>query len=441
MKGALDSEEFFDRRRRLMRKMKRNSLAIIAAAPSCIRNRDVEYPFRQESSFHYLTGFPEPSAIAVFAPFSKEAPYRLFVEPFDAEKAQWTGRQEGLEGAVERYGADLAYPLETFQKELDELLALSDRVYFTFGQDAQLDEMILEGVRKLRGESRSGRCPPRTLSDLAPLIHEQRLIKSKREIELMREAARVSAEGHRHAMKVTRPGRLESDIEAEIQYSFARSGLRSLAYPSIVAGGSNACTLHYTDNDQVLKDGDLLLIDAGAECGLYAADITRTFPINGRFSKAQKALYEIVLKAQKAAIDAVRPGASFNDPHDAAVLELTRGLISLGLLQGKPKTLIRSQAYRHFYMHRTGHWLGLDVHDVGDYKVNSSWRKLEPGMVVTVEPGLYIAPGTKEIDPMFCGIGIRIEDDVLVTEDGHEVLTEGVPKEIEAIECLMAPCQ
>ena len=434
---ALEPKEFFNRRRRLMRKMKRNSIAIITAAPISIRNRDVEFPYRQDSDFHYLTGFPEPSAIAVLVPFRKKASFMLFVRPFDPEKAIWTGPQAGLEGAVEHYGADMAYPAERFFEELPGLLGTCDRVYFAFGQDSVLDERILAEIQKLRGQSRSGTQAPKHVSDLSPLIHEQRLIKSEAEIDLMRAAARASAEGHCQAMKMTRPGLLESDIEAEIHHAFARRHLRYLAYPSIVAGGQNACTLHYTDNNQPLRDGDLLLIDAGAECENYAADITRTFPVNGRYSEAQRALYEVVLLAQKAAIAKVRPGASFNDPHEAAVLELTRGLVSLGILKGDPKALVKSEAYRPFYMHRTSHWLGLDVHDVGAYKLEGQWRTLEAGMVLTIEPGLYIAPGTQGVDSVYHGIGIRIEDDVLVTETGHEVLTEDVPKEIDAIEGLM----
>jgi Xaa-Pro aminopeptidase len=436
--ATLTPKEFKERRRRLMRSMKKNSVAIIASAPAVIRNRDVEYPYRQHSDFHYLTGFHEPEAVAVLIPDRKEGPYLLFCRPFDPEKAIWTGRHAGLEGALDLHGADAAFPIASLESELPELLKGRDQVYFPIGQDAELDEAVFGSIRTLKAEARSGTAVPGTFTDIDPLIHELRLIKTPQEIKVMRKACSVAVLGHLRAMRATRPGLHEYDIEAELAHEFARNGMRNLAYPSIVAGGVNACVLHYTENDQVLQDGDLLLIDAGAEHQNYASDITRTFPINGRFSPAQRALYDVVLDAQFAAIDSVRPGVPWNAPHDAAVRVLTQGLVRLGLLSGKPSQLIRSEAYRRFYMHRTGHWLGMDVHDVGAYRINGAWRPLEPGMVLTVEPGLYVAPEADDVDPAFRGIGIRIEDDVLVTAEGHEVLTRDLPKRADDIENLMA---
>jgi len=436
--APLPSREFKERRRRLMKAMKKNSIAIIASAPAVIRNRDVEYPFRQHSDFHYLTGFHEPEAVVVLVPGRKEGPFLLFCRPFDPEKAIWTGRHAGLEGAIADHGADAAYPIDTLETELPRLLRDCEQVYFPIGQDAELDEAVFGAVRTLRHEARSGTVPPGTFTDIEPLIHEQRLIKSPQEIRVMRKAAAVSVLGHLRAMRTTRPGIYEYDIEAELSHEFARNGMRTLAYPSIVAGGENACVLHYTENDQQLKAGDLLLIDAGAEYQNYASDITRTFPISGKFSPAQRQLYDLVLDAQLAAIETIRPGAPWNAPHDTAVRVLTEGLVRLGLLKGKPASLIRSEAYRKFYMHRPGHWLGMDVHDVGAYRVQGDWRPLKAGMVLTVEPGLYVAPGCPDVDPAFHGIGIRIEDDVLVTPEGCEVLTQDLPKRAQDIENLMA---
>lgn len=435
---ALPAELYAARRKRVLKAMKRDSVALIAAAPPVHRNRDVEYPYRQNSDFLYLTGLEEPHAIGVLVRKKKAARFLLFLRPFDPAQALWTGPTAGLEGALSQYGAIEAFPIEQFDSALPALLKDAERVYYPFAESGSLPAAVDTALRTLARESRGGTRPPRVLADLAPLIHALRLIKSEEEIARMRRAADVSVAGHRWAMTVTRPGRLESDIEADLVHRFAAEGLRDLAYPSIVAGGPRACILHYTRNDQPLKAGDLLLIDAGAECQGYASDITRTFPVSGRFSAPQRALYEVVLAAQEAAIDCVRPGTPWNVPHDTAVEVLTRGLIRLGLLKGKIDTLIREGDYRRFYMHRTGHFLGMDVHDVGDYRTPKGWQRLEAGMVLTVEPGLYVAPGQTDIDPAFEGIGIRIEDDVLVTPEGHEVLTRDLPKTVEAIEALMA---
>ncbi len=434
----LTPNDFRHRRKQLMRQMKKNSVALVASAPASIRNRDVEYPYRQHSDFHYLTGFHEPEAVAVLAPGCKEGEFILFCRPFDPEKAIWTGRHAGLEGARMGHGADQAFPIEALDEQLPRLLENRERVYFPIGQDAELDHALLSAVNTVRGRARNGVEAPHEFIALEHLLHELRLIKSPEEIRIMRRAAEVSVLGHRRAMRACRPGRHEYEIEAELAHEFALHGMRSLAYPSIVAGGANACVLHYTQNDAVLGDGDLLLIDAGAECANYAADITRTFPVNGRFSKPQRLIYELVLEAQLAAIDAVRPGRRWNEPHEAAVKVLTRGLVRLGLLEGKTSRLIKDEAYKKFYMHRTGHWLGMDVHDVGAYRVGGKWRAFEPGMVLTVEPGLYIAADCQEVDPCWRGIGVRIEDDVLVTRDGCEVLTAALPKTVADIEALMA---
>ncbi|WP_050738221.1 Xaa-Pro aminopeptidase [Methylococcus capsulatus] len=434
---VLPLSEFQQRRQRLLDRMKKRSVALIAGAPAVVRNRDVEFPYRQDSDFAYLTGFAEPESLAVFIPGRKEGEFVLFCREFDAKTAVWVGRSAGLEGARAVFGADEAYPITELDAVLPGLLENHETVYYPIGRQSEFDAQVMRAINNIRSRARSGVGVPERFVSLDKLLHEQRLFKSEHEIALMRRAAEVSAEAHKRAMRVCRPGMYEYEIEAEILHEFTRHGMRSPAYPCIVAGGNNACTLHYTANDAVLRDGDLLLIDAGAEHDHYAADITRTFPVNGHFSEAQRALYQLVLEAQLAAIAEVRPGRRWNDPHDAAVRVLTKGLVDLGLLEGKPARLIKSEAYKKFYMHRTGHWLGMDVHDVGDYKAGGHWRRLEPGMVLTVEPGLYVPEDCKEADPRFRGIGIRIEDDVLVTEAGCEILTSGVPKTVAEIEALM----
>lgn len=434
----LKPKDFKARRKHLMRCMKKNSVAIIASAPACIRNRDVEYPFRQHSDFHYLTGFHEPEAVAVLIPGRKQGEFVLFCREFDPEKAIWTGNHAGLEGAQIDFGADEALPISELDEQLPELLENRSRVYFPIGQDGELDHAVLGAVNAVRARTRSGAEAPYEFVALEHLLHEQRLIKSDTEIHLMRQAAIASGEAHKRAMLASRPGRHEYEIEAELLHEFAMHGMRSPAYPCIVASGTNACVLHYTDHDATLQDGDLLLIDAGAECENYAADITRTFPVNGVFSEPQRLIYELVLKAQQAAIEAIAPGRRWNEFHDVAVRVLTQGLIELGLLEGKVNKLIKDEAYKPFYMHRTGHWLGMDVHDVGAYRIDGEWRKLEPGMVLTVEPGLYIAADCMTVEPRWRGIGVRIEDDVLVTADGCEILTATTPKSVADIEAWMA---
>jgi Xaa-Pro aminopeptidase len=434
----LQPSEFKQRRKQLARRIKKKSVALIASASASVRNRDVEYPYRQDSDFHYLTGFDEPEAVAVFAPGRKQGEYILFCREFDREKAIWTGRHAGLEGARNAFGADEAFPIDELDKVLPGLLENRERVYFPIGHDPKIDRQVFSAVNNVRAKVRTGVRAPFEFVSLEHLLHEQRLIKTSHEIQLMQKAAEVSVRAHKRAMSVCKPGKYEYEIEAELLYEFTRHGMRAPAYPCIVAGGHNACVLHYTENKDVLKDGDLLLIDAGAEYENYAADITRTFPINGRFSESQRLLYDLVLEAQLDAIEQVRAGNRWNAPHDAAVHTLTKGLVKLGLLEGRVSKLIKDEAYKKFYMHRTGHWLGMDVHDVGEYRSDGEWRSLEPGMVLTVEPGLYVAPDCHDVDPKWRGIGIRIEDDVLVTKDGCEILTAGLPKTVAEIEAFMA---
>jgi Xaa-Pro aminopeptidase len=432
----MKSAEFGRRRRQLMRQMGEGGIAILPAAPERQRNRDVNHLYRQHSDFLYLTGFPEPDAVAVLIPGRPQGEYLLFCRERDPEMETWHGRRAGLEGACDRYGADDAYPITDLDDILPGLLENTERVYATMGSDPEFDRHLLDWVNRVRDKARAGVTAPVEFVDLDHLLHEMRLIKSPAELAAMRRAATLSAAAHVRAMRACRPGLNELDLEAEIQHEFARGGARHAAYPSIVGGGANGCILHYTDNDARLRKGDLVLIDAGAEVDGYAADITRTFPVGTRYSRAQRAIYELVLEAQAAAIDEVRPGNHWNAPHDAAVRVLAEGLIALGLLRGRLSYVLRKGTYRRFYMHRTGHWLGLDVHDVGDYKVGGTWRVLEPGMTLTVEPGLYLPAGEKGVTPRWADIGVRIEDDVLVTADGHEVLTTEAPKTVEEVESL-----
>ena len=432
----ITQKEFSRRRRQLMRMMGRNSIAILPAAPAQTRNRDVEHPFRQDSDFQYLTGFSEPDAIAVIIPGRSHGEYLLFCRERDPVMETWTGRRSGTRGAVDEFNADDAFPVSDVDEILPGLLENCDRVFYTMGCYPEFDRRIMDWVKRLRAASRSGSRAPDEFIALDHLLHDMRLYKSRSEVRVMRSAAKTACRGHRRAMQVCRPGMHEYEIEAELLHEFRRVNMVP-AYPGIVGGGENGCILHYTDNNAQLQDGDLLLIDAGAEYDCYASDVTRTFPVNGKFSPAQKSLYEVVLAAQTAAIRQVKPGNHWNAPHLAAVRALTRGLIKLGILKGRPAALIKNEAYRRFYMHRTGHWLGMDVHDVGDYKVGGEWRVLEPGMTLTVEPGVYIPAGSRGVARKWWNIGIRIEDDVLVTKDGNEVLSDCAPKTVSDIEAWM----
>jgi Xaa-Pro aminopeptidase len=429
--------EFAKRRKRLMQMMGKDSIAIVPAAPATIRNRDVEYRYRPDSDFYYLTGFAEPEAVAVIIPKRKHGEYILFCRERDPAMEIWVGPRAGLEGAKKTFGADDAFPINDIDDILPGLLENRSRVYYTMGANNDYDQHVLNWVNQIREKSRSGVHTPGEFVALDHLLHDMRLFKSPGEIAIMRKAAKISAQAHIRAMRLCKPGVTENEVEAEILHHFRVNHCHE-AYPSIVGGGANGCILHYIDNNAALRDGDLLLIDAGAEKDYYASDITRTFPVNGKFNKEQKAVYEAVLQAQHAAIEQVKPGNHWNDPHDAAVKSLTKGLVKLGLLKGDVRKLIKDSAYRRFYMHRTGHWLGMDVHDVGDYKVGDAWRVLEPGMTLTIEPGVYIPAGSKKVAKKWWNIGIRIEDDVLVTKNGCEVLTKDVPKSVGEIEAIMA---
>ena len=420
-----------------MQVMDDDCIAIVPTAPVRSRNRDVEYPYRPDSDFYYLTGFGEPDAVAVLAPGRPQGEFIIFCRERDPEMEQWNGARAGLEGACADYGADDAFPISDIDDILPGLLETRPDVYYAMGYYQEFDQRMLTWVNKLRTRSRAGVNSPAQFVALDHVLHDMRLYKSKAEIKAMSHAMDISAAAHRRAMASCRPGMSEFQIEAELLHEFMRAGGRNVAYPPIVAGGANACVLHYTDNTARLNDGDLLLIDAGVEYDYYASDITRTFPVNGRFSKEQRAIYELVLDAQRAAIDQVRPGNHWNDPHEAAVRVITEGLVELGLLKGRVNTLIKKEAYRKFYMHRTGHWIGMDVHDVGDYKIEGEWRVLEPGMVMTIEPGIYIRSGEKGVAKKWWGIGIRIEDDVLVTQGKPQVLTKAAPKSVDEVEALV----
>ncbi len=433
----MDQKEFARRRKQLMRMMGHDAIAILPTNPERARNRDVDYPFRPDSDFFYLTGFPEPEAVAVLAPGRPHGEYLLFCRDRDMEKEIWNGRRAGPEGAVEFYGADDAFPFSDIDEILPGLLESHERVFYTMGAAPDFDQRVIGWVNRLRSQSRAGKQAPDEFISLEHFVHDMRLYKSRAEIKVMRQAANIAARAHKRAMQICQPGMMEYQLEAEFLHEFRQAGGEP-AYPSIVGGGENACILHYTENNAELKDGDLLLIDAGVEHQCYASDITRCFPVNGRFRKAQRAIYDLVLDAQLAAIEEVYPGNTWNAPHDAAVKVITRGLVKLGLLKGRTPTLIKEHAYRKFYMHRTGHWLGMDVHDVGDYKVGDEWRVLEPGMVLTVEPGIYIPAGSKGVPRKWWNIGVRIEDDVLVTRDGYDVLSKHAPKDADEIEALMA---
>lgn len=430
-------EEFKRRRKLLMKMVGKGGIAILPAAPEKQRNNDVLYHYRPDSDFYYLTGFAEPEAVAVLVPGRPQGQYVLFVRDRDPARETWDGRRAGPEGATRDYGADDAFPSADIDDILPGLMEHCSRVYYTMGVHAEFDHRVIGWVNGLKAQARAGVHPPQEFVALDHLLHDMRLYKSKPEIGHMRTSAQIAVAAHERAMRFVAPGRMEYEVMAELEHEFKRRHA-DISYHPIVGGGENACILHYHENNAELRDGDLLLIDAGCEYGLYASDITRTLPVNGRYTPEQRAVYEVVLQAQYAAIAATKPGNHWNEPHDAAVREITQGLVKLGLLKGKVSTLIKEGAYKRFYMHRTGHWLGMDVHDVGDYKVGDQWRVLEPGMAMTVEPGIYIPAGCKGVSKRWWNIGIRIEDDVVVTKEGCEVLTGALAKEPDAVERLMA---
>lgn len=431
----MNSREFARRRKQLMRMVGQGGIAILPAAPIRTRSRDVEYRFRQDSDFYYLTGFAEPDAVAVIAPGRDSGEYLLFCRERNPDKERWDGKRAGPDGAIEEFAADDAFPIEDIDEILPGIMETCSRVYYTMGLYADFDSRIADWVNSLRSRESKGVHTPQEFVALDHLLHDMRLYKSRAEISAMRKAAKVAVKAHTRAMQMVRPGLYEYEVEAEFLSEFRRHDAWH-SYSPIVGTGANACTLHYVDNNACLADGDLLLIDAGCELDYYASDVTRTIPVTGRFSPEQRAVYDIVLEAQLAAIDKTCKGNHWNEPHDAAVRVITKGLKKIGLLNGTLPRLIKDGAYREYFMHRTGHWLGMDVHDVGDYKVGDEWRLLETGMVTTVEPGIYI-PASRKVPARWRNIGIRIEDDVAVTSKGPDVLSKGLVKDPDEIESLM----
>lgn len=426
------------RRTQLLKQLKPNSVAIIASAPVSIRNRDVEHPYRQDSYFYYLTGFEEPNALLVLIKNQNLEQCLIFCQKKDKEKEIWDGYRLGVKKAPKTLGLDKAHAIDDADKLLPELLASRQAVYRLMQAQPQLSQPLDKWLKAVAARQREGLSVPVQFNALEPILDEMRLIKDEHEIKLIKQACKISEAAHKNAMQKVKPNMYEYQLEAILQHGFLDSGSRREAYSSIVGSGDNACVLHYIKNDAQINKDDLILIDAGCEFGYYASDITRTFPASGKFSPEQAKLYELVLKAQIAAIDAIKPDISFDTPHQIVVKILTQGLVDLGLLEGEVESLIKNGDYRRFYMHKTGHWLGMDVHDVGDYKINKKWRALKEGMVLTIEPGLYISPSDTSVAKKWRGIGIRIEDDILVTKGGAKVLTAGVPKEIAEIEALMS---
>jgi Xaa-Pro aminopeptidase len=427
--------EFAERRRRFM-EAAASGVAIFASTPVALRNNDVEHDYRQDSDLYYLTGFDEPESVLLLTTEHPDHRVVLFVRPRDKDRETWDGPRAGLEGAKADFGADAAFPISELEKQLPEYLKDVHRVHYRIGADRAFDSTVLDAIAAVKRKARTGVSAPREIVDPTVILHEMRLRKSAAELEIMAKAAAITAEAHAAAMQLARPNRYEYEVEAEILRVFRKRGAERPAYGSIVGSGPNATILHHRRNDRQMQAGDLLLIDAGAEYGYYACDVTRTFPVSGTFTEPQRALYQIVLDAQKAAIAAIRPGVTVPQVHATAVEVLVQGLVDAGILEGPASNAIETESYKPYYMHRTSHWLGMDVHDVGDYHVQRKPRLLEPGFVLTVEPGLYIAAGSP-CDPKWQGIGIRIEDDVLVTETGHRVLTEAIPKEVADLERIL----
>jgi Xaa-Pro aminopeptidase len=434
----LDPEVFERRRRRLMETMGPGAAALFPAAPESIRSNDVEYRFRQDSDLYYLTGFTEPGSVCLLLPGRAGEEFVLFVRPHDPERETWTGRRAGVDGAIDRWRAEMAHPIEELAEKVPEYLKDRERVYYAVGRDDAFNEHVVRWLRQAQGMRPRTGTGPTALLDPREILHEMRLHKEPCEIECMRRAVGVTADAHLAAMRSARAGMAEYEIEALLEYTFRRRGAVGPAYPSIVGAGANATILHYTSNASVMRAGEMVLVDAGAEVGGYCADVTRTFPIGPKFDARQRALYEVVLDAQLAAIAKVTPGVPVEDVHAAAVRRLCEGLLELGLLSGSLEQLQEQELYKPFYMHRTSHWLGLDVHDVGVYKKGGESRRLEAGMVLTVEPGIYVGEHVQEVSDVWRGLGVRIEDDVLVTTEGHEVLSAAIPKSVDALEAIRA---
>ena len=429
--------EYAKRRSVLMRKIGASDIVILPAATELFRNNDTVFPFRQNSDFYYLTGFNEPDAVLLLMPSRRDGEFILFNRERNLEREVWDGPRAGQAGAKQQFKADQAYPYHMLEAMLPGLLAGRKTIHYPVGRCQAFDKTILDAVNTLRARVRRGIQAPTVFADVSPTIHEMRLFKSKEEIATIQKAIDITAHAHQSAMEACRPGMNERELEAVLSYEFKRRGAQQCAYSPIVGAGANACVLHYVRNDAKIKNGDLVLIDAGAEYENYASDITRTFPANGRFTSEQRAIYEIVLEAQLAGIKAVKPGALWDAPQTAILKVITQGLLDLGILKGKLSVLLEKQAYFPFYMHGYGHWMGLDVHDVGSYKAGERFRPLKAGMVLTVEPGIYIAANQKGVHKRWHNIGVRIEDDVLVTGKGCKVLSQGIPKTIAAIEKLM----
>lgn len=431
------SKEFARRRAELLKKIPEGAIVILSAGKQTLRSHDTHYVFRPDSDFYYLTGFAEPEAYAVLFLEGRKTKFILFNQPNDPEKAIWDGVREGQEGACKKYGADLSYPYTEFESKLAELLIGHKSLYYPLGCFQELDTLVLKTMSHIKSVKRKGVHYPKALVNLETVLHSMRQIKSPAEIQLMRKAAEISAKAHIKAMELCSPGMNEYELEAAVRYEMIRHGAKEVAYNSIVAGGRNACILHYEHNNALLNGGELVLIDAGAEYQYYAADITRTFPVNGKFNQEQAAIYNLVLKTQENIIKMIKPGVRFNQLQEKATKLLHEGLINLGLLKGPSKKLWEKADYRRFYMHGVSHWLGMDVHDVGSYQENGKWQVLEPGMVLTVEPGIYITEDPS-LEKRWWNIGVRIEDDILVTDAGHENLSKHAPKTIKEIEMLMA---
>lgn len=431
----MNAREYARRRHALMRMMGKGGVAILPAAPMRMRNRDVEYPYRQDSDFVYLSGFAEPDAVLVLIPGRPQGEFLLFCRDQDPQREMWDGKRVTPAGAIADYEVDDAFPIDDIDEILPGIVEQCERVYYTMGAHPDFDTKLIGWITELRTRGRAGVHAPDEFVALDHLLHDLRLFKSRSEISAVRKSVNIAVGAHKRAMANCRPGLYEYELEAEYIHEFRRNAVQC-AYQPIVGGGLNACTLHYVKNDQPLRDGDLVLADVGCEYDYYASDITRTWPVNGRFSEPQRQIYELVLQAHDAAIEQIAPGMHWNDPHEAAVRVITKGLQRLGLLKGDLRTLLAKQKYRKFFMHRTGHWLGMDVHDVGDYKVSDHWRLLEPGMIMTVEPGIYI-PDARGIPAKWRGIGIRIEDDVVVTKSGNEVLSKNLPVDPDEIEALV----
>ena len=434
---GIPAAEYARRRRQLMRMAGEDAILVLPAAPVRVRSHDTHYPYRQDSDFWYLCGFPEPDAVLVLVPGRKHGETLLFCRERDPEREAWDGPRFGQDGAVESFGMDDAYPIEDLDEILPGLLEGRSRVYYHFGRDAEFDLKLIGWVNRVRAQVRHGAQPPHEFLELGHLLHEQRLFKSRDEIRLMDKAAAISVRAHQAAMRAARPGIHEYELQAEVERVF-RAADACPAYASIVGAGGNGCVLHYVANTGKARDGDLVLIDAGAEYRNYAADITRTFPVNGRYTREQRALHDLVGAAQAAALACARPGVAFAALHETVVEVLSEGLLRLGLLKGSLEKCIAGEHYRQFYRHKSGHWLGLDVHDVGDYRIDGQSRLLEPGMVLTIEPGLYVGADDTSVAAKWRGIGIRTEDDVLITADGHRVLTEGLARSADEIEAFMA---